>query len=107
MKKIIIISLLIFNICNLYGYNNESTDKDFIINDSSMKILTDAGVDITEEKKYTIKMITRKYLKEAKKILSEINEINIKLNKELKRENADFNSIKQLLSEKKRKRSRF
>ncbi|WP_239649352.1 hypothetical protein [Brachyspira hyodysenteriae] len=57
MKKIMIIAILIFNIYNLYA------DEHFIINDSSIKVLTDAGVDISLEKKYTINSITKKILK--------------------------------------------
>ena len=48
MKKIMIIAVLIFNIYSLYA------EEHFIINDASIKVLTDAGVDIELEKKYTI-----------------------------------------------------
>lgn len=101
MKKIMIIAILIFNIYNLYA------DEHFIINDSSIKVLTDAGVDISLEKKYTINLITKKYLKDARKILSEINEINIKINDEFKKENVDLGSVKQLIFEKKAKEADF
>ncbi|ACN83912.1 hypothetical protein JQ824_11775 [Brachyspira hyodysenteriae] len=101
MKKIMIIAILIFNIYNLYA------DEHFIINDSSIKVLTDAGVDISLEKKYTINSITKKYLKDARKILSEINEINIKINDEFKKENVDLGSVKQLIFEKKAKEADF
>ncbi|WP_085765251.1 hypothetical protein [Brachyspira hyodysenteriae] len=96
-----IIAILIFNIYNLYA------DEHFIINDSSIKVLTDAGVDISLEKKYTINSITKKYLKDARKILSEINEINIKINDEFKKENVDLGSVKQLIFEKKAKEADF
>lgn len=101
MKKIMIIAILIFNIYNLYA------DEHFIINDSSIKVLTDAGVDISLEKKYTINSITKKYLKDARKILSEINEINIKINDEFKKENVDLGSVKQLIFKKKAKEADF
>ena len=53
MKKIMIIAVLIFNIYSLYA------EEHFIINDASIKVLTDAGADIDLEKKYTINSITR------------------------------------------------
>ena len=101
MKKIIIFAVLILNIYNLYA------DEHFIINDASMKVLTDAGVYISLEKKYTINSITKKYLKDARKILFEINEINMKINDEFKKENVDLESVKQLIFEKKAKEADF
>ena len=84
MKKIMIIAILIFNIYSLYA------EEHFIINDASIKVLTDAGVDIDLEKKYTINSITKKYLKDARKILFEINKIDMKINDEFKKENVDL-----------------
>ena len=101
MKKIIIFTVLILNIYNLYA------DEHFIINDASIKVLTDAGVYISLEKKYTINSITKKYLKDARKILFEINEINMKINDEFKKENVDLESVKQLIFEKKAKEADF
>ena len=101
MKKIIIFAVLILNIYNLYA------DEHFIINDASMKVLTDAGVYISLEKKYTINSITKKYLKDARKILFEINEINMKINDEFKKENIDLSNVKQLIFEKKAKEADF
>lgn len=101
MKKIIIFAVLILNIYNLYA------DEHFIINDASIKVLTDAGVYISLEKKYTINSITKKYLKDARKILFEINEINMKINDEFKKENVDLESVKQLIFEKKAKEADF
>ncbi|MCZ9891921.1 hypothetical protein OFR29_06410 [Brachyspira hyodysenteriae] len=100
MKKIMIIALLIFNIYNLHA------DEHFIINDASIKVLTDAGVDISLERKYTINSITKKYLKDAKKILFEINEINTKINDEFKKD-VDLSNVKQLIFEKKAKEADF
>ena len=101
MKKIIIFAVLILNIYNLYA------DEHFIINDASIKVLTDAGVYISLEKKYTINSITKKYLKDARKILFEINEINMKINDEFKKENIDLSNVKQLIFEKKAKEADF
>ena len=101
MKKIMIIAVLIFNIYSLYA------EEHFIINDASIKVLTDAGVDISLEKKYTINSITRKYLKDARKILFEINKIDTKINEEFKKENVDLESVKQLIFEKKEKEADF
>lgn len=101
MKKIMIIAVLIFNIYSLYA------EEHFIINDASIKILTDAGVDIDLEKKYTINSITKKYLKDARKILFEINKIDMKINDEFKKENVDLESVKQLIFEKKAKEADF
>ncbi|WP_416487863.1 hypothetical protein [Brachyspira hyodysenteriae] len=101
MKKIMIIALLIFNIYNLHA------DEHFIINDASIKVLTDAGVDISLERKYTINSITKKYLKDAKKILFEINEINTKINDEFKKKDVDLSNVKQLIFEKKAKEADF
>lgn len=101
MKKIMIIAVLIFNIYSLYA------EEHFIINDASIKVLTDAGVDIDLEKKYTINSITKKYLKDARKILFEINKIDTKINEEFKKENVDLESVKQLIFEKKEKEADF
>lgn len=101
MKKIMIIAVLIFNIYSLYA------EEHFIINDASIKVLTDAGVDIDLEKKYTINSITKKYLKDARKILFEINKIDMKINDEFKKENVDLDSVKQLIFEKKAKEADF
>ena len=101
MKKIMIIAILIFNIYSLYA------EEHFIINDASIKVLTDAGVDIDLEKKYTINSITKKYLKDARKILFEINKIDMKINDEFKKENVDLDSVKQLIFEKKAKEADF
>ncbi|AEM21043.1 hypothetical protein Bint_0409 [Brachyspira intermedia PWS/A] len=101
MKKIMIIAILIFNIYSLYA------EEHFIINDDSIKVLTDAGVDIDLEKKYTINSITKKYLKDARKILFEINKIDMKINDEFKKENVDLDSVKQLIFEKKEKEADF
>ena len=101
MKKIMIIAVLIFNIYSLYA------EEHFIINDASIKVLTDAGVDIDLEKKYTINSITKKYLKDARKILFEINKIDTKINEEFKKENVDLESVKQLIFEKKAKEADF
>ena len=101
MKKIMIIAILIFNIYSLYA------EEHFIINDASIKVLTDAGVDISLEKKYTINSITKKYLKDARKILFEINKIDMKINDEFKKENVDLDSVKQLIFEKKAKEADF
>ena len=101
MKKIMIIAVLIFNIYSLYA------EEHFIINDASIKVLTDAGVDISLEKKYTINSITKKYLKDARKILFEINKIDTKINDEFKKENVDLDSVKQLIFEKKEKEADF
>ena len=101
MKKIMIIAVLIFNIYSLYA------EEHFIINDASIKVLTDAGVDIDLEKKYTINSITKKYLKDARKILFEINKIDMKINDEFKKENVDLESVKQLIFEKKAKEADF
>ena len=101
MKKIMIIAILIFNIYSLYA------EEHFIINDASIKVLTDAGVDIDLEKKYTINSITKKYLKDARKILFEINKIDMKINDEFKKENVDLESVKQLIFEKKAKEADF
>ncbi|MEI0493323.1 hypothetical protein R4J17_12870 [Brachyspira intermedia] len=101
MKKIMIIAVLIFNIYSLYA------EEHFIINDASIKVLTDAGVDISLEKKYTINSITKKYLKDARKILFEINKIDTKINEEFKKENVDLESVKQLIFEKKEKEADF
>lgn len=101
MKKIMIIAILIFNIYSLYA------EEHFIINDASIKVLTDAGVDIDLEKKYTINSITKKYLKDARKILFEINKIDMKINDEFKKENVDLDSVKQLIFEKKEKEADF
>ncbi|CRF34748.1 hypothetical protein BRSU_2219 [Brachyspira suanatina] len=101
MKKIMIIAILIFNIYSLYA------EEHFIINDASMKVLTDAGVDISLEKKYTINSITKKYLKDARKILFEINKIDMKINDEFKKEDIDLDSVKQLIFEKKAKEADF
>ncbi|MEI0701536.1 hypothetical protein [Brachyspira intermedia] len=101
MKKIMIISILIFNIYSLYA------EEHFIINDASIKVLTDAGVDISLEKKYTINSITKKYLKDARKILFEINKIDTRINEEFKKENVDLESVKQLIFEKKEKEADF
>ena len=73
----------------------------------SIKVLTDAGVDISLEKKYTINSITKKYLKDARKILFEINKIDTKINEEFKKENVDLESVKQLIFEKKEKEADF
>ena len=101
MKKIMIIAILIFNIYSLYA------EEHFIINDASIKVLTDAGVDIDLEKKYTINSITKKYLKDARKILFEINKIDMQINDEFKKENVDLDSVKQLIFEKKEKEADF
>ena len=101
MKKIMIIAVLIFNIYSLYA------EEHFIINDASIKVLTDAGVDISLEKKYTINSITKKYLKDARKILFEINKIDTRINEEFKKENVDLESVKQLIFEKKEKEADF
>ncbi|MEI0528171.1 hypothetical protein R4J00_05930 [Brachyspira intermedia] len=101
MKKIMIIAVLIFNIYSLYA------EEHFIINDASIKVLTDAGVDLDLEKKYTINSITKKYLKDARKILFEINKIDMKINDEFKKENVDLESVKQLIFEKKAKEADF
>ncbi|MEI0559562.1 hypothetical protein [Brachyspira intermedia] len=101
MKKIMIIAILIFNIYSLYA------EEHFIINDASIKVLTDAGVDISLEKKYTINSITKKYLKDARKILFEINKIDTRINEEFKKENVDLESVKQLIFEKKEKEADF
>ncbi|MEI0699488.1 hypothetical protein R4K92_11220 [Brachyspira intermedia] len=101
MKKIMIIAVLIFNIYSLYAEEHS------IINDASIKVLTDAGVDINLEKKYTINSITKKYLKDARKILFEINKIDTKINDEFKKENVDLDSVKQLIFEKKEKEADF
>ncbi|PTY41294.1 hypothetical protein [Brachyspira hampsonii] len=103
MKKIIIIALLIFNIYNLYLYAEEN----FIIDDTSIKVLTDAGIYISKEKKYTINSIIKSYLKDVRKILSELNEINIKINNELKKEDINLDNIKKLIFEKKEKEADF
>ncbi len=101
MKKIMIIAILIFNIYSLYA------EEHFIINDASIKVLTDAGVDIDLEKKYTINSITKKYLKDARKILFEINKIDMQINDEFKKENVDLDNVKQLIFEKKAKEADF
>ncbi|ASJ21844.1 hypothetical protein BHAMNSH16_09400 [Brachyspira hampsonii] len=101
MKKIMIIALLIFNIYNLYA------DENFIINDDSIKVLTDAGIDVSLEKKYTINSIIKRYLKDVRKILAELNEINTKINDEFKKEDINLDNIKKLIFEKKEKEADF
>ena len=101
MKKLIIVIILISNIYNLYAYEN------FIISDSSLKILKDAGINVTDEMKHNINLIAKKYSNDAKKVLFEINDINIKLNNEYKKVDVNLDNIKKLIFEKKEKEADF
>ncbi len=101
MKKLIIVIILISNIYNLYAYEN------FIISDSSLKILRDAGINVSDEMKYNINLIAKKYSNDAKKVLFEIHDIDIKLNNEYKKVDVNLDNIKKLIFEKKQKEADF
>ena len=101
MKKLIIVIILISNIYNLYAYEN------FIISDYSLKILRDAGINVSDEMKYNINLIAKKYSNDAKKVLFEIHDIDIKLNNEYKKVDVNLDNIKKLIFEKKQKEADF
>ncbi|MEI0605163.1 hypothetical protein R4K55_13185 [Brachyspira alvinipulli] len=102
MKKIVIILLLaIFNMYNLYA------DDNYKINDNSLKVLKDAGITITKEQKENIFIIVQKYSSDARKILSEIRNIDSKLNNEYKKVDVNLETVKELMFEKKQKEADF
>lgn len=100
MKKIIIISLL-FVLSSLYAEDN------FYINDNSLKVLHDAGVEINKEQRENIDLIVKKYMPYVKQLLLEIKDIESKLNNEYKKTDVNLNIIKELILEKKTKEADF
>ena len=102
MKKIAFILLfIVFNICSLYS------EEYYKINDNSLKILKDAGIEVSEEQKESINMILKKYSRNIKNALNELNDINSKLNNEYKKSDVNINIIKELIFERKKKEADF
>ena len=102
MKKIAFILLfIVFNICSLYS------EEYYKINDNSLKILKDAGIEVSEEQKECINMILKKYSRNIKNALNELNDINSKLNNEYKKSDVNINIIKELIFERKKKEADF
>ena len=102
MKKIAFILLfIVFNICSLYS------EEYYKINDNSPKVLKDAGIEVSEEQKESINMILKKYSRNIKNALNELNDINSKLNNEYKKSDVNINIIKELIFERKKKEADF
>ena len=102
MKKIAFILLfIVFNICSLYS------EEYYKINDNSLKILKDAGIEVSKEQKECINMILKKYSRNIKNALNELNDINSKLNNEYKKSDVNINIIKELIFERKKKEADF
>ena len=102
MKKIAFILLfIVFNICSLYS------EEYYKINDNSLKILKDAGIEVSKEQKESINMILKKYSRNIKNALNELNDINSKLNNEYKKSDVNINIIKELIFERKKKEADF